>query len=222
MTWWNWLTQSNAGLLLRIAVGVGFFAILALRDLAQNHERATRWREYAVLLTCVLAAIAYGVLNDQVTSTISWEYFYYGKGLDEQLGPHLPPDPLRLHLAAAIVGIKATWSAGLIIGVVLLLANNPSKSLPRLRYASLLKQLPLILLITATFAVLGALTGHAGLPAHWNEDFAEMIRRNEMRPRNFMTAYGIHLGGYIGGLFGMLAAIYCVRRLRHHVLIPNF
>jgi len=211
---WNWLILSDAGLFLRIAVGVCIFAVFALVDLRKNRAAATRWREYAFLLTCVLAAIAYGAMNDQLTSAISWEYFYYGKDLANQLGAQVPPDPLKLHLAAAIVGIKATWSAGLLIGVAMLLANNPSKCLPRLRNRSLLRALPLVLLLTLLFAAAGAIAGRFALPALWNSDFADMLRRNEMRPRRFMTVYGIHLGGYIGGLLGMLAAVWRIRLRR--------
>src|SRR4051812_27767308 len=131
MPFWTWLIHSTPGLLTRIAAGVAIFAALAIHDLHKNRNRATRWREYAFLLICVLAAMTYGVINDQITSAISWEYFYYGKDLAAELGPATPPDPRALHLAAAVVGIKATWSAGLLIGVAILLSNNPSKSLPQ-------------------------------------------------------------------------------------------
>jgi len=211
---WSWLTQSTAGLALRIAIGVLVFAVLALHDLRKNGNRATRWREYSFLLLSVDAAMIYGVVNDQITSALSWEYFYYGKELSQELGPQIPPDPLKLHLAAAVVGIKATWSAGLLIGVALLFANNPSSSFPRLRNRALLKQLPLLLTITAMTAALGALAGQRALPTLWNADFAEMLRRDEMRPRRFMTAYGIHLGGYVGGLIGTIVAIVRIRRER--------
>src|SRR5689334_12038315 len=183
MPFWTWLTQSTPGLIARIALGVAIFAALALADLLKNGPRATRWREYAFLVIAVMAAMFYGVVNDQITSTISWEYFYYGKELANELGPITPPNPLKLRLAAVEVGVKATWSAGLFIGVALLLANNPSKKLPRLRNRKTLEQLPLVLTITAIVAALGALAGYAGLPAIWNQDFAQMLRRNEMRPR---------------------------------------
>src|SRR5437867_8855004 len=118
----HWLIHSSAGLLVRIAAGIAIFAALAVADLCKHGRGATRWREYLFLLMCVLLAIAYGVINDQVTSRISWEYFYYGKELDRVLGPETPPDPAALHRHAAIIGAEATWSAGLIIGVALLLA----------------------------------------------------------------------------------------------------
>jgi hypothetical protein len=178
----NGFLHSDAGLFARIALGVLIFTALALVDYARHRERATRWREYSVLLLAVAGAILYGVVNDQITSAVSWEYFYYGKGLEEQLGPATPPATLALHLAAAVVGIKATWSAGLLIGVALLLANNPSRALPRLPNWRLLRLLPMILLITACIAAVGGIVGYAGLPARWNDDFAQMLRRDEMRP----------------------------------------
>jgi hypothetical protein len=214
MTFWTWFTTTDAGLITRIAVGLAIFTALALADYARNRHRATRWREYAVLLIAVAGAIVYGVINDQLTSSISWEYFYYGKDLAEKLGPHTPPDPLALHLAAAVVGIKATWSAGLIIGVAILLANNPSKTLPQLPMGKLLRIIPMIFLITAIIAALGAAVGYSTLPARWNEDFAEMLQANLWRPHRFMTVYGIHLGGYIGGLVAMITAVIVIRRQR--------
>ena len=217
MTFWTWLTQSGAGLAARIAIGVLIFAGLALHDYRRNRERATRWREYLVLLTCTLAAMAYGALNDQVTSAISWEYFYYGKELDRVLGPGTPPDPVKLHLHAAVVGIKATWSAGLILGVALLLANNPSKSFPRVSNTLLLQFLPLILLITVTTAAVGGALGYAGFLTGFNADFPELVRSNLWRPRRFMTAYGIHLGGYVGGVLAVITALMLVRRRRRRL-----
>lgn len=179
MTAWTWLIHTTAGLLLRIGIGIAIFAALAISDLRRRGRLATRWREYTFLLFCVVFALMYGLINDQITSTISWEYFYYGKGLYDELGPQTPPDSLRLHLAAAVVGMKATWTAGLLIGAALLMSNNPSKTLPRLRNRALFGQLPLLLLVTVVLAGVGAIAGHFALPARWDRDFAQMLLRNE-------------------------------------------
>src|SRR5437667_12773961 len=109
----------------RIAIGSTIFLVLASIDLYRNRARATRWREYLFLILCVVAAIIYGIVNDQITSRISWEYFYYAKELDAVLGPTIPPDERALHAQALLVGIKATWWLGLLIGAVMLIANNP-------------------------------------------------------------------------------------------------
>ena len=142
------------------------------------------------------------------------EYFYYGKGLSDVLGDRLPPATLPLHLEAAKVGLKATWSAGLIVGVALLIANNPRAGRPQLTYRELAGRLPSMLLVTAiTAAVLGAL-GYGGLFTHFSDDFREMLARDEFRPRRFMLVFGVHLGGYVGGLIGSVAAVVSITRRR--------
>jgi hypothetical protein len=203
---WNWF-KSDGSLPLRIGIGVVVFAILAAVDLRRKRRQATRWREYLFLLAAVGVALAYGMANDQVTSRLSWEYYYYGKGLDAVLGPQTPPDPGRLSWEAAKVGMKATWSVGLLIGAALLVANNPRPGPRRLSYPRLLARLPSILLsAVAAAALLGAL-GYRGWLTFFSEDFQEMVRHNEFRPHRFMLVYGIHLGGYLGGLIGTIRAV---------------
>jgi hypothetical protein len=214
LAFFEWL-KSNVSVAARIAGGVIIFAILAVMDLRRRGSEATRWREYLFLLLCVGVAILYGVVNDQITSTISWEYFYYGKELDRVLGPDTPPDPLRLHLQAAMVGIKATWSAGLIVGVALLLANNPRRDRPQLSYRMLARVLVMIFTITACGGIVGGLLGYFGGLTGASADFVEMTRTNIFRPRRFIATWGVHLGGYVGGLIGVIAGVtYILRRRR--------
>lgn len=119
----------------RILAGVGIFTLLAVADLIQRGRYAKRWREYAFLLLCVAAAMLYGVANDEITSRISWEYFYYGKELAPVIGPDVPPNPAALSWQAARIGAAATWWVGLVIGVAMLMANNPSHRRPQLPYS---------------------------------------------------------------------------------------
>jgi hypothetical protein len=207
---------------LRLAIGLLILTALALLDLRRHGRQATRWREYAFLFLTTAAAVCYGVLNDQLTSTISWEYFYYGKDLAGKLGPQTPPDPLNLHLHAALVGVQATWTAGLILGVALLLANNPTKSLPRLPYRDLFRLIPLIFAITAATAAVGALLGYLGLLTPFNEDFPILLKDNLWRPRRFMAVYGIHLGGYLGALLALSTSTLLVLRQRRRLRVRGF
>jgi hypothetical protein len=209
-----WLLHTNAGLAARVTVALCIFAALAIVDLRQHGRQATRWREYATLLLAVAAALAYGVLNDQITCSISWEYFYYGKELYQTLGPATPPDPLALHLQAALVGIQATWTVGLLLGVILLLANNPWRRLPRLPYRQLLRALPVILLCASTFAVIGGYLGWHGYLNNASPDFTDMTRANVFRPRHFLCTWGIHLGGYTGAATGTFLSVIVVLNRR--------
>jgi hypothetical protein len=197
-----WFT--NTGLLIRIIAGATVFAILAVVDVRRHRHQATRWREYAVLIFCTLAALIYGTINNQISVTISPEYFLHGKDLAQTLGDD--PPMLTLRIAAAKIGLMATWSAGLVFGVVLLLVNNPHRSLPRLRNRQLLMYLPAILLTAAVYGAVGGWLGYHGFLTRLDSDFGWLMTANLYRPRRFICAWGIHLGGYAGGLLGTIVS----------------
>jgi hypothetical protein len=206
--------SANSYLLLRILAGVAVFSVLALLDFRKNGRQATRWKEYVFLLACVAFALIYGMINDQFSVSISWEYFYYGKDLAQALGPDLPPAQLPLRLQAAKIGMMATWSAGLIIGAALLIANNPRPGKPSLPYRVLIRQLLLVLAVTAMCAVYGAIIGYFGYLDWASADFRAMHQQNLWRPSHFTGAWGEHLGAYVGGLLGMVLAVLNIRRRR--------
>jgi hypothetical protein len=212
---WNWWINSDAGLAARVAVGVAVLAALAAWDLHRHGRRATRWREYLFLVACVAVALVYGALNDQVTTTVSWEYFAYGKGVAEALPPGEPPNSAAFRWEAAKVGMRATWSAGLIVGVALLIANNPRRDgRPRLSYARLFGCLPLVFGVVIVAVICLGVAGYAGAFLPVNEDFREMLRQDQWRPRRFMAVFGMHLGGYAGGVVGTVLAVIRVNRAR--------
>lgn len=216
----DWLIHSEAGLWLRIGIGAAIFAVLAVIDCRRNGRDARRWREYLFLLACVVLALAYGAINDQLTVGISWEYFFYGKGIDQAMGGQTPPPEWPLRWEAAKVGLKATWSAGLLLGVAMLMANNPRKDRPPLAFAELFGLMRWMLAITiATAAIFGCL-GHYGLLNVLSEDFASLWHEGLFRPARFMTVYGIHLGGYVGGAIATVWAVLAIRR-RRPVLVPE-
>jgi len=206
----QWLIHSTAGLIARILAGAIIFVVLALVDLKKRGAEATRWREYLFLLTCVLAAMLYGVINDQITSAISWEYFYYGKELKDVVGPTIPPDRAAMRWQAAKIGATATWSAGLLIGAAILIANNPRKGVPQLKYRSLLLALLPLFGMTVMCAVAFGFAGSLGWLDWISSDFRLLRETNSFRPARFMATYGVHLGGYIGGAIGTVVTVGCV------------
>ena len=214
---WHWLVHASAGQTTRICVGIFILVMLAVVDLYRHGREATRWKEYAFLVCTIAVAMAYGIINDQITSRISWEYYAYGKGLAPVLGDHIPPDARRLSWEAAKVGMQATWAVGLLVGVICLLANNPRRGRPRLTYPQLLAGVPWMIVIAAVIAALLGWVGYRGGLARFSEDFREMVRLDQFRPSRFMAVYGIHLGGYIGGAVGtlvMMASIFRARRAK--------
>lgn len=218
---WEWLLKSDAGLALRVGIGVSIFALLALADWHRNRDRATRWREYAFLLGCVAVAVAYGILHDQVTTSISWEYFAYGKGVAEQLPPDERPNSPAFRWEAAKIGMKATWTAGLVIGVALLVANNPRKDgRPRLGYRELAALVPMVLAVTVLASTCLGVAGYLGAFLPINSDFRELMADDAWRPRRFMAVYGVHLGGYVGGILGTTLAVARVLRERRRRAAP--
>jgi hypothetical protein len=203
----------------RILGGAVILLWLAVRDLKQHGRSATRWREYLFLIFCVAVAIGYGIFNDLITSRISWEYFYYGKELAPILGPEIPPNSVALDHAAMRIGAMATWWAGLVIGAGLLIANNPSRRYPQLTFHRLAIRLIGFILITLICALLLGFVGHEYWLNWISEDFRDISDMNLWRPRRFMTTYGIHLGGYLGGAIGMIYGIISIRRERR--LLPK-
>jgi len=141
-TFWRWLLLEDEGLLVRIGLGVMIFGALALVDLRRRGRYATRWREYLFLLAAVVMAMTYGVTNDQITCTISWQYFQmHDVSIAAAFGDNLPPPQSILRWEALKLGLKATWSGGLIIGAAMLIANNPRSDRLQLPYRSLFKLL---------------------------------------------------------------------------------
>jgi hypothetical protein len=210
MTWWRWLWFSDGGLACRIALGVGFLVALAIIDYRRNGRQADRWREYLFLAGAVAVAMLYALANDMVTVTISPEYFLNHENLEWQDRFSRPGGMYGL---AAGVALRASWSAGLMIGVVLLVANNPSPRFPRIAWRRMYR---LLGLPAGTAAVTAA--GAGGL--RWLGGLDWLLGPASLAMRPFETVYAVHAGAYLGGLLGTLAAVIYILHARRGPFKP--
>jgi hypothetical protein len=99
---------------------------------------------FKILLLCVVAAIIYGILHDQVTAHLCVEYFTIGH----------PPvfsttNPILLALGW---GVTATWWVGVLLGVPLLLASRAGPR-PKLTARDLAKRVAFLMAATGILAV---------------------------------------------------------------------
>ena len=193
----------------RVMLGVLFFIILGLVDYWRHPSNPRRAKEYLFLFSCAGIAMAYGVVHDFVTYHISPDYFIWGKGIESAVD--------GFNLDVVKLALMAAWSAGLIAGVVLLIANNPRRGQPQLSYPALYSQglVPLggSMVFGGTFGLLC---------------FAFALRFSDYLPnlqdspaeRRFMTTWGIHVGSYLGGAVGLILA--AVRITRRRKQWPSF
>ncbi|MHC4718516.1 MAG: hypothetical protein ACYS5V_16215 [Planctomycetota bacterium] len=190
-SWIRWLWTTDGGLAVRIAIGAAILLALALIDVRRKGRRATRWREYVFLLAGTAAAMAYALANDMVTVTISPLYFQVHEGLAEI------PDNIRA--VAAAVALKGAWSAGLILSVAMLLANNPLKRWPRLPQGRMYTKF--------AYPLAGALVASSALGwmAHLGWLGGDVTADGALR--NYLIVSWVHMGVYIGGGIGALTAV---------------
>jgi hypothetical protein len=147
-----------------------------------------------VILACVLAAIAYGIVHDQITARLCVEYFTVAH-------------PPLFHTQSPTIlgfcwGVAATIGIGAVLGAILAEVSQseglPPYPIPRLCHSLLI--LLATMALTALFAgVLGfELSRHSiiSLPV----TFAELIP--QARHDRFMAVWFAHCASYLAGLTG--------------------
>jgi hypothetical protein len=160
-----------------------------------------------IFLVCIVAAIFYGVIHDQITARVCLEYFTVF---------HPPVFATQSPTLLAFGwGVIATWWMGAFLGVLLAIAARAG-SRPKLSAASLLKPIGKLLSIMFGSALLVGLTGFAAtqegvvVPPEW-------VLNNlaaAADPR-FMADWWAHNASYAVGFFGGI--ILCVLQYRRRI-----
>jgi hypothetical protein len=160
---------------------------------------AIRLRKAKIIVLCTLAAIAYGIVHDQITARLCIEYFTIG---------HPPVFHTTSPTVLAICwGIAATCGAGTLLGYVLAQVSQ-SEGFPPLPMRSVYKSILSLLAVMAISASLAGIVGFElsrreiiGLPGA----FVELLPTN--RQHRFMAVWFVHGASYLVGITGALSII---------------
>jgi hypothetical protein len=155
---------------------------------------------------CVAAAVAYGVVHDQVTARLCVEYFTVGH--EPVFGTDDPP------LLGLGWGVLATWWVGVLLGVPLALVARVGRSAKR-SPQSLVRPIAWLMAVTAVSAlaagVLGWQLARAGSVV-LVDPLASDVPAEKHVP--FLAALWAHSASYLIGFVGGLVVIVRVARAR--------
>lgn len=159
----------------------------------------------------------YGILHDQLTYTISPEYYtkfkFYQFGLVDTGNEAILPNP---RVEVSVVGFLATWWMGIPIGLILGLVGLIHKDNIQMLNATM-KAIVLTVIVTFATGLIGLIYGKFYL-AETGVDW--WLPENLIDIKNFIAVGSMHNFSYLGGLNGLIAgSIYIVSQKRKYAAI---
>ena len=146
----------------------------------------------------------YGVLHDQLTYSISPEYYtkfkFYQFGLMDGGDEAIFPNP---RIQVSIVGFLATWWMGIPIGLILGLVGLTLQD-SRQMFLTTLKAIIITIFVAFMTGLLGLAYGElylADAGVNW------WLPENLNDTKNFVSVGSMHNFSYLGGLTGLIAGI---------------
>ena len=179
----------------------------------------------ALMLILIIAPIlggVYGIIHDQITYTISEEYYTKFKfiqfglenwGLGQNIGTIAKPEIIldNPRFGASIVGTLATWWVGMIIGVILGFVGLIHKN-GKMMFKTTMKAFLLTIVVALITGITGLIYGKLFLTENrpnWN--LPEHLNNFD----SFIMVGSIHNFSYLGGLIGLIIGIaYSVKQKR--------
>ena len=166
-----------------------------------------------------LAAALYGIVNDQITVSISPEYFSVFKRRqfwDLLAAAGLENAPTRVQ--AILIGAAATWWFGLLLGLIVGVAGVVGRS-PRLTTRGFLRAVGLVMLVAAVTSLALGVWGYTHAPLRHGSASGEIEAMwpflDGIQDTRHAFAVGFwHDGAYLGGLIGTILACVRVRKWR--------
>ncbi len=157
----------------------------------------------------VLAAV-YGMVHDQISFTVSPEYFTHFKFIQFDL-PWAYRSP---RLGAAWVGFLASWWMGILIfaplGLFGFLFSSPSKMA-----LALMKAFFIVIAMVLLVGLVGLAYGYVSLNESNIVEYSGFITEDVLHPVQFMRVGLMHSASYFGGGLGLVAGVIYLFRLRN-------
>lgn len=154
-----------------------------------------------LLIIGILLGSIYGIIHDQISYSISNEYYIKFKFI--QFGIINLPD----RFSVSIVGIFATWWMGLIIGFILGITGLIHKDYKKMLKCSL-QSFIITILIAFIVGIIGLFYGFIYLSNQPLEYFQNWFIPNNLENfKNFIAVGSMHNFSYLGGLIGMIIGI---------------
>ena len=150
-----------------------------------------------ILITPIVAGF-YGVIHDQISFTISNEYYTKFKFDQFHVGPAVP-----YRLGASYVGWMATWWMGIPLGIILGLIGLIHFDW-KLMFKAYYKSLPFIIVIALLTGFCGLIYGRLFLI---DKDLNWLIPINLIDRKHFIMVGSMHNFSYFGGLTGLITGI---------------
>uniref|UniRef100_UPI004048C4F5 hypothetical protein n=1 Tax=Mariniflexile sp. TaxID=1979402 RepID=UPI004048C4F5 len=152
-----------------------------------------------IFLSIILASI-YGFLHNQISYSISTEYFTEFK-FEQFWSVKYTLDFPRM--SAGLIGIASTWWFGLLIGLIIGIVGfwqPTTRIMWKSSYGAILRTLG----IAIGIGIVGILVGQfiiSNINANWNLP-ADLVDR-----KSFLTAGTMHNFSYLGGIIGLIYGI---------------
>ncbi len=158
---------------------------------------------FKFVVRSLLVAGLFGAVHDQISYTVSSEYFTRLKFIQFTLTDPFIPERIR----ASLVGILASWWMGIPLGILTGLAGYIHPT-PAQMHRALTLSIWVIVIFTTGFALAGLAYGFVVTSTILNPtDYASWyIPRGLQEPRNYLCVGHMHNAAYVGGALSILAA----------------
>jgi hypothetical protein len=159
-----------------------------------------------IIALCVIAAVAYGIAHDLITTRICLEYFTI-------FHPPILHGTQSPTLLALGWGVIATWWVGVLLGIPLAVVSRLGHH-PKLVFSDLVPWIRTLLLVMAGCSLLAGIAGFL-----WGEVPAgfEPLLSPQIRSR-FAADLWAHTASYAAGLVGGLLICFLAYRRRRFLV----